>query len=548
MLCDDQMRALSVFWLDSGLRPASSVAMINKIPVDRLESELAIFKWSKIYQDEYEPVIIDDIKKALVQHPFRGWNKHICMRLLPNGRIECIIAETRYARRFYHAYLPDKNYIDGIFLQPLLISEDDFFRSAGISEREQWASFPVDQQLNLLLDIYDSEAFIPYRRLITKGEEWIKNYTGMEVTPYDDSPQYNTHIQNRPFSPRLIANPSAIVPQKLPVSVLQETHTGMTILQMIEQKTAVWSNPSGEKQHMALSNADIALLKSKINQKDELRLEDLYTNGLDALTQIEKSVFIHIDPFYMKYDLVEGILSNSEVILHEAVDSILKMTLRRTEDRENMTSDERMVERVKFQKMLRVLLDDEETHIQKDLQVTNIRNYLEKYESDITFLEEIWQELLKLSAQVENPFVNEIFFYMDEYGFSREESVSQSDIPANVGSSVIQSAISADTGTKSMPVENRFSDDMISYRAGLLAQLVKEDVNPALLEHLQKTEDEITRLPWKDRPDGYPEHNVDLYWLYWSNRLKTVSDVLTLIMERLSSDELNALCRDVSLS
>lgn len=525
MMDDNQKRALSIFWLDGGKHPARSIALKNNVSVEELECELSIFKTSNIYRQQYEPVIIEDIKKVLTGFPFKGWDKHICMRTLPNGRIECIIGETLYKRKFYHAYIPDKEYVNQIFSHSVFSCQQDFFNLTGIKDELQWETFPVNQQLNLLLDFYDSEVFIPYRRLITRNEDWIREYTGYDVepdgkklVPLPESLQKN--IQQN--SPRIVnRRPNAFSQTE---NIMQSVSSlTMDISEMLEQKMAVWKNESGELLHKTLSSKEINILREKISQKEEIRLENIYTRGLEELSDIEKDMFVYIDPFYEKYGLKQAILANSEILLHSAADAALKDIVKEESDiYDEKGNSPNIMAFDNIVASLHILLGEEYTNIQKDIQVTNIRKILIENEDDTTLVSNLWDLLQNqgLLNVADNPFVEEIYNILEDYGFIRE----------------------------SYPSETMHETDIISQRKALLEEIAHKGTTPDLIEKLQQTENEITHLPFNKFPDGYPENNQILYQLYWSNIIKTTSEVCSMIIHRLSTEEIAALCNKIAKS
>ena len=541
---ENEERALSIFWLDGGLHPARAIAQRNNISEEELEYELAIFKSTNIFRQKYEPIIREDITAALTNYPFMGWNKHICMRVLPNQRIECIIAETRYCRKFYHAYIPDREYMNSIFSHSFISWQQDFFHIIGIKGEEQWRTFPFEQQLNLLLDNYESEAFIPYRRLIIEDEEWISSYTNCDVTPYINHSQYNKNLQ--PSHPRR-ATFRIATPPSIPFVNEVSPDYKMSMQEMIDKKLAIWKNSSGKIFQKPLSATDLAILKEKSSQKEELRLEYLYTEGLDALTDIEKNVFVYIDVFYNKYNLQEAILSNNELLFHSELDRALKNYSGNTILGNNSpfldSPEERIAEKERFNQMLQIILNVHSSNIQKDIQLTNIRNLLNEYSEDSNFIQELWQILLAETAQLyqNNSFIDELFYLMQEYGFSRN----------NTGSTSIANKI---TATMDNPVDIQdtevipWEEEIMLRRTQILNDITKGNQIEDFLIKLQITEDEIICLPQNKRPAGYPERNKTLYQLYWSGQIKTLSEVCSLIINELSTEELATLCNNLSLS
>lgn len=526
---DNEERALSIFWLDGGGHPARTIALRNNISERELECELAIFKSTDAYRTKYEPVIREEITGSLANCRFQGWNKYICMRQLPNQRIECIIAETRFTRKFYHAYIPDKEYVNHIFLHTFISWQEDFFHATGIRDEYQWSTFPVEQQLNLLLDHYESEAFIPYRRLITEDENWIRSYTGCNVTPYTSENKYNNHISSQveQTSFRVIAQANGALP---PATCYNE----MTVQQMIDQKEAVWKDENGLPMRKPLSATDLVILKEKTSQQDIIRLEYLYTDGLSALTESEKDIFIHVDPFFKKYDLQTSVLAGSEVMFHTMLDNALKTLAENVPVSENrLLPIEKMETKEKFGGMLQVILNTHSSDIQKDIQVTNIRNLLANCSHDHSFTKEIWQILTARAATVSgtNSFIEELFFLMEEFGFSRDRSVPEQN-PVHTF---------ATSGEAKEEI-------IMNHRAQLLSEILQKGQTEHLLEQLQQTEDEIILLPLNERPAGYPEKNELLYQLYLSDQIQTLSEVCSLIIRELSTDQLATLCDSISFS
>lgn len=550
MMEDDQSRALSVYWLDSGRHPARSIALKNGISVKELECELSIFKSSEIYQSKYAPIIEQDIVKALVNYPFHGWNKHICMRILPNDRIECIIADTRYDRKFYHAYLPDKEFVTEIFLYSVFVCEQDFYQLAGIKGQLQWKALSVDQQLNLLLDFYDSEVVIPYRRLITKGEKWIREYTGFDVTPIS----YTKRSKQFPSGTLELQKDICINNGNVPVVSSQEksetaVDTTITLSEMIQRKIAVWKDITGKILRQPLSSMDIIVLREKMSQTDRDRLEHLYAEGLDTLSSIEKNVFVHIDPFYTSYGLKDSILLNSEIQLHDMLNKILA-ELSGREYLSEIAEEERSIGKKNFRQILQILLDDKKTDTQKNTEVIKLQHFLNEYSRDDSFIEELWQILINIvnPFQIPNLFVDEVFQLMDELGYSKEElEVTEIEKPVLAVSGHL---LEPDFSTE-VPKEGRGNSihehsqiATMNQRSQLLMIIEKEGIREDLIMSLQKTEDEISVLPPLKWPVGYPEKNRLLYALYWSNKIKTVSEVLSYIIKGLSAEEIAVLYKE----
>lgn len=542
---DNEERALSIFWLDGGSHPARAIALRNNISERELECELAIFKTTDAYRTQYEPVIRGDIAASLTNCRFQGWNKYICIRQLPNQRIECIIAETRFSRKFYHAYIPDKEYVNHIFTHSFISWQQDFFRVAGIKNEYQWSTFPVEQQLNLLLDHYESEAFIPYRRLITEDEAWIRSYTGFNVTPYTFPCQYynsQTPTQTGPATFRVTSPSNKVLPHDTLGSIT--SFTEMTVQEMIEQKTAVWRDNYGMLIREPLSVTDLVILKEKASQKDIVRLEHLYTDGLTALTDSERKIFVHVDPFFKKFKLQEAVLAGSEVAFHSVLDGALKnLADALPPSTSSLLPVDRMERKEKFSGMLQVILNARSTDIQKDIQVTNIRNLLNNCNNDLTFINDLWQILISKAASGTDQYITEIFYLMQEFGFSRSDTLpapgnaeasSQSLENKNVPASVLPTKISEQT--------------IMDRRAQLLSEIAQAGPVEHLLEQLQQTEDEMIRLPFNKRPAGYPEKSEILYQLYLSDRIQTLSEVCSFIIRDLSADQLATLCDNIPFS
>lgn len=84
----------------------------------------------------------------------------------------------------------------------------------------------------------------------------------------------------------------------------------------------------------------------------------------------------------------------------------------------------------------------------------------------------------------------------------------------------------------------------MNQRSQLLMIMEKEGIREDLIMSLQKTEDEISVLPPLKWPVGYPEKNRLLYALYWSNKIKTVSEVLSYIIKGLSAEEIAVLYKE----
>lgn len=541
---DNEERALSIFWLDGGSHPARAIALRNNISERELECELAIFKTTDAYRTQYEPVIRGEIATSLTNCRFQGWNKYLCIRQLPNQRIECIIAETRFSRKFYHAYIPDKEYVNNIFTHSFISWQQDFFRVAGIKNEFQWSTFPVEQQLNLLLDHYESEAFIPYRRLITEDETWIRSYTGFNVTPYTCPNQYNSQIPTQvgPATFRLTTPSSKALPSGTPESVT--SFPEMTVQQMIEQKIAVWQDNYGTLIREPLSLTDLVILKEKASQKDIHRLEHLYTDGLTALTDSERKIFVHVDPFFRKYKLQEAVLSGSEFAFHSALDEALKNLADPLPlSASSLLPVERMERKEKFSGMLQVILNTRSTDIQKDIQVTNIRNLLNNCNNDLIFINDLWQILITKAASGTDQYITEIFYLMEEFGFYRSRSLPDPD-------SAEASSQSFENKNVPAPVlsAKNMEETIMDRRAQLLSGIAQVGTVEHLMEQLQETEDEIIRLPFNKRPAGYPEKSEILYQLYLSDRIQTLSEVCSLIIRDLSADQLATLCDNIPFS
>ena len=479
-------RVMTILWLEAGMYRSETVAKKFGMSVSQLEAEAAIFRLSPLYKQKYASFVEQQKEERLSGVPFSEWRDYSTCRTLANGRVEIIVGEHE-GEELYHAYIPNKEYFNNICDHTIWVGLEAFRFVINYEQVGRWKQWPVEAQLRFLLARFDSDTFLCYRSRITKEE-----YERLTGRAYPTTTKKNRRINMPTFrTDETMRALRHVEPgKKASVEQLGQMLSGNSLSYFEDNKTT--EVPLTDE----LRNACFDLLR----MSDTERLERLSTEGP---TEVEMTVFWHMDRFYDNYQLSDLFREGNREGIKRRAASALEWSKRKSEAFEQT----RMLTKPR-QRGIKPMAAGRRASVLSDLERQDravLVERLRKASADEEG-ERIAKELLdyreRLSSAIQRQAVNERV---------AEEKGKWTDAVRDMVTRVLSG--------KAVP-----DQDIMGRRAELLKRL-RENQGEEDLRALQETEDVLTRLDPSQRPSFYPEQDLTLLYLYVQNKLKTLPEI-----------------------
>lgn len=542
---NNEERAMSVFWLDSGMYTPKSVALRFRTSVPDLEAEVAAFKATPLYQEQYASYVRQQIKPCLSDYPFPEWESNCTLRILKNGRIECIVLESM-TNRFYHVYLPDKSYLDNVCEYSRWINRETFDREVMSQQIGNWSALPASDQVSFLIKRFDCDCFVPFCTRIGKDEfvqltsqrfpldaDW-----SMNAGPR--SAQVNKVAQSA-YTPVSGTSKRRLNSNLGPVRMAERNHEISKLTNILAEKQ-LEIIVDGTTKTIELGDAEFNRAYNLVDTGDSDRLATLALN--DPL-DIECEFLVFIDAFYTAYGLKDLLLQGGKQgdfsALHEKARSEADKLSSTQPVATQVTplqvkTDIGPVDADEYSwNLLRRILDDNDMDpylaefialLDKSSNVKGIRNmyrteFAPKLNENINFrIEQLFNEYLVDSKDAGSTSL-----------VKRDAEDKKGDRTGKVAEPTVK-------------------DTMLllkKERKELLGLMAVQGFTDSLVSRFKLTEQTILRMKEKDRPDFYPEEDTTLYSLYFKSLVPTEMYVTNLVLKRLTPDEIDWLYKNIDL-